>query len=48
MTGELEDSFWNAFLAQIGEGEIVPVAGLSAVTGNNRDRNCLCQSRPFL
>jgi hypothetical protein len=39
MTAEL-GTFWD-------EDEIVPVVGPGAVTGNNRDRNCLCRSRRF-
>jgi TIR domain/SIR2-like domain len=32
MTSELDDTFWDPLLAQIGEGEVVPIVGPGAVT----------------
>lgn len=37
MTAELDDTFWDALLAQIGEGEVVPVVGPGAVTFGRGD-----------
>jgi hypothetical protein len=37
MNAELDDAFWDALLAQIGEGEVVPVVGPGAVTFGRGD-----------
>jgi hypothetical protein len=38
MTAELDDNFWDTLLAQIGEGEVIPVVGLGAVTFGRDDK----------